>query len=224
MFEVYAIIRTDSGGYATVQDPNARVPWHGMVRSLTGDRTYAVEVDPNGDGTAVGVIRAITSPDRQYWPVVEWADQVPLGKPDRLQSSVDALLILEVIEPDTPALHEEDTPGMLPAQLQKYLRYYTLARAFNRAGPGYQPLLAAFWLARFQRGVQVMRRLGFLARKDAQYARQPETVRGRPHGRGCRVRTRAGNGEVRMTKRELRSLNDEWQSMPQHSSFLIPHS
>jgi len=44
---------------------------------------------------AMGAVRALSSPDRQYWPVVEWADQVPLGKIDRLQSSENALLLLE---------------------------------------------------------------------------------------------------------------------------------
>jgi hypothetical protein len=179
-FEVYEVTSTDSDGYATVQDPYAPMAWVGMVRYVSGDRTYEVVTDPNASGNAYGVIRSIDSDDRQYWPVVEWPDQVPLGKIDRLQSSVDALLVLEVIEPDAGELTEQDTPGMLPQQLHKYLRYYTLARAFQRQGPGAQPLLAAFWLALFQRGVAVMRRLGFLARRDASYARQPETGRSRP--------------------------------------------
>lgn len=179
-FEVYEVTSTDSEGYATVQDPYAPAPWQGMVRQLSGDRTYTVVTDPNAGGNAYGVIRSIESPDRQYWPVVEWPDQQPLGKIDRLQSSVDALLVLEVIEPDAGELTEQDTPGMLPPQLRKYLRYYTLARCFNRQGPGAQPLLAAFWLQRCQRGVQVMKQLGFLSRRDASYARQPETVRSRP--------------------------------------------
>ncbi len=159
-----------------------------LLQSLTGtadtlalgcspwESRYGAAVMPY----AVGAIRAVDSPDRQYVPVVEWADQVPLGKIDRVQSGVNSLLVLEVIEPDVPTLTEADTPGMLPPPLAKYLRYYVLYRALNRQGVGFQPLLASFWLQMFERGKRVFTTLGFLARKDAQKSRQPVRVRSRP--------------------------------------------
>ena len=126
----------------------------------------------------LGVARAIESPDRQYWPVVAWADQQPLGKIDDLKSS-NALLVLEAIEPDTPRLLFEDTPGMIPPQLQKYLRFYVLYRAFNRQGPGYMPSLAGAWLARYRLGLQTLQRFADLQRRDKTSARTQVPARTR---------------------------------------------
>ena len=129
---------------------------------------------------ATGAIREVQSPDRQYFPVVAWPDQVPLGKIDDVHSSAGNLLCLETIEPDAPALLEQDVPGMVPGPLQKYLRYYVLYRAFNRQGEGYMPQLASVWQARYQMGALVLQQFGWLQRADHTQARQPVSVRGRP--------------------------------------------
>ena len=128
---------------------------------------------------ALGTVRAIESPNRQYWAVPYWHDQVPLGKLDTVSSS-EGLLVLEDIEPDAPALLPSDTPGLIPPQLQKYLRYYVLYRAFNRQGEGYMPGLAGVWQARFQLGLMTLRAFADIQRRDKTYARQPVVTRGRP--------------------------------------------
>ena len=136
---------------------------------------YGASVLPLG----YGPVRAIESPDRQYWPIVAWHDQIPLGKLDDIHSS-NALMVLEDIEPDAPLLTPGDTPGLLPPQLQKYLRCYVLFRAFNRQGEGYNPAMAELWQRRYLMGEQVLRRFGWIQRQDKNYARQPVHVRTRP--------------------------------------------
>ena len=129
---------------------------------------------------AVGVIRGIDSPDRQYWPVVNALDQRPLGKIEEVKSSQGSLLFLEVIEPEVVLLQESDTPGMLPPPVQKYVRYATLARAFNRQGEGYNPAMAGVCEQLGARGAMLLQRLSFLVHKDITWARKPVTARTRP--------------------------------------------
>ena len=70
---------------------------------------------------------------------------------------------------------------LLPPQRAKYLRYYTLFRAFNRQGEGYDGLMAAFFEQRFHRGITFLRRLQQIARRDRQAARDPiQAQRRRP--------------------------------------------
>lgn len=177
-FEVYEVQVVPTEDYGHTWDtlhPQLR----GMVRQVTGSRTYTVEEDPEA-GQATGLVRDITSPDRQYWPIVETASQEVYGKPDKMASSTGALLVLETITQDVTTLTENDSAGLLPAPMQKYCRYYVLARAFGRQGEGYNPEIAAIFAAWFESGTRIMRRLGMLARKDAQWARRPVVTRGRP--------------------------------------------
>jgi hypothetical protein len=148
---------------------------YGIVRSFSGDRTY--ELDFFGPAS---VLRRIVSADRQYLAVWPTDAAAPYGIPRTWQSSVGNLLLLHVVGPEVEALAEEDELALLPAQAAKYVRYYVLARAFNRSGEGYAPNMATFYLARFQRGVQLLRQLGQLAYRDRTYARQPEPRGQRP--------------------------------------------
>ena len=100
----------------------------------------------------LGGIRAIRSPDRQYVPMVsEAAPLAMLGGIRDWRSSSDNLMAMEVVVPPVD-LGETDTPVLIPSPLQKYLRYYTLSRAFGREGEGHRPDLAVHYDSRYQRG------------------------------------------------------------------------
>lgn len=136
--------------------------------------TYWWEADYGATNTreySTGILREITSPDRQYLPVNTW--EAPFGLIRDFRSSVQNLLLHEAIVPDVPTLAEEDTPAMIPAPLQKYLRYYVLYCAFNRQGEGYRPDLAGHWLKRWERGPQLLRKLGDCTWADTTHQRQP---------------------------------------------------
>jgi hypothetical protein len=74
----------------------------------------------------------------------------------------------------TPDLdvQEDDTPALIPAPMQKYLRFFVLSRAFGRPGEGRNPILADHYDRRFQRGVKLLQRFGDVARKDRQFQRE----------------------------------------------------
>lgn len=121
---------------------------------------------------SLGVIRRLDSPDRQYVPVADESGQYGVnGIIREWKSSEDALLFHQRIIP-TVDLTENDTPGLIPSQLQKYLRYYVLSRAFGRTGEGQNQALAAMYDLRFQRGITIFSRLGNVAFKDMVYVRQ----------------------------------------------------
>ena len=161
-FEIYEIVTTDAQAYSTPRN-------FGMPRRFSGSRTYQAAT-----ARQFGVPRTLSSPDRQYL-----ATTGTLGRPVAYHSSASNLLVLEVIGPELPDLLEDDTPRLVPSQLQKYLRYYTLARAWERQGEGRQPALAALCDQRFQRGVQVLRQLSWLTQQDHAMARQPVDAQGR---------------------------------------------
>lgn len=135
--------------------------------------TYSWEADygaTNMGDYPPGLMREISSPDRQYLPIADW--EPPYGTIRDFRSSAGNVLLWEVVIPDHPTLEETDTPVMIPAPLQKYLRYYTLSCAFNRQGEGYRPDLAAHWKARWERGPHLLRKLGNLHFADVRYQRQ----------------------------------------------------
>jgi hypothetical protein len=118
---------------------------------------------------AVGTVRRVLSPDRQYLPLV--ADLGLLGgRLSDWRSSEDSVLALEVVLPDVD-LGEADTPAMIPAPLQKYLRYHVLSRAFGRPGEGRRSILADHYGRRARRGVELFRRLGDIAHQDHVFVR-----------------------------------------------------
>jgi len=162
-FEIYEIVTAYSQGYRL-----AGAPW-GIPRTFSGERTYATT-----GPTLYGLPRRLMSPDRQYL-----ATTGPWGRPTTYHTSPASLLLLEVIGPELPDLHEEDAPLLIPGPLQKYLRYYTLAQAWDGQGEGRQPALAALCMQRFARGVQVLKNLAWLTRKDSHMQRVPAGSQGR---------------------------------------------
>ena len=124
----------------------------------------------------LGGVRMITSPDRQYVPMVsEAAPMALLGGIRDWRSSADTLMALEVVIPPVD-LVETDAPVLIPEPLQKYLRFYTLSRAFGREGEGQRVDLAQHFDQRFQRGVNLLKRFGDSAHADRTYRRQDERL------------------------------------------------
>lgn len=124
----------------------------------------------NSTRPALGVLRRVTSPDRQYVPQVYDAGQDQVGVGRDFKSSDDSITVLETIIPIRD-LGETDTPGLIPQQMRKYLRYYVLHKAFGRSGEGRHPDLAKHYGERFDRGVMFFKRLGELSFRDHMYAR-----------------------------------------------------
>lgn len=177
-FEAYEVQTIPTNDYEYVWDQPSYY-LRGMVRHISGARTYTVVNDSHAT-QAVGLVRHISSPDRQYWPVVLRNDQVHTGIPTVFHSDNDGLLVLEQINADEVTFDEEDTPGLLPSQMAKYCRYGVLARVFGRQGEGQQLDLAAFFAYWFETGKRLLPQLARLARKDVQYARGPVIARTRP--------------------------------------------
>jgi hypothetical protein len=129
---------------------------------------------------ALGTVRAVESSERQYWPQQAWSPT--LGVIRQWASSEGNVLAWHVLIPDAP-LVETDLPVMVPGPLQKYLRYYTLARAFAREGEGYNTALAEHWLQRWARGPALLQRLGDSAHAARTWQRQPTHPSGRSGAR-----------------------------------------
>lgn len=149
--------------------------------SLIG--VYSWEVDYGADRVdfGTGLIRSISSPDRQYLALLTGVSVIGLlGAIREFRSSVLALSVLETLAPDGD-LTEDDVPDMIPGPMQKYIRFYVLARAYERIGEGQKPDLAKHYDARFQRGIAVMKRFADVGYMDHVYTRDPaQEQTGRP--------------------------------------------
>lgn len=171
-FDVYQLVSTYHEGYTLVtgESTTHSTPGNpsGIIRGISGDRTYSAESDDSA--YPYGFLRAITSTDRQYLSQPTW--RAPTGTIRECQGSSLSLLLWELVIPDHPALNEADIPDMIPAPLQKYLRAFVLARAFARQGELQRLDLAAWYEQRWQRGILLLKRLGFVARHDRTYQRQ----------------------------------------------------
>ena len=145
----------------------------GVIGTYPWEHLFPIDGSASPEYTAaLGTIGKITSPDRQYLAVTENGGiHLNLGIISRFASSADALSILHAIIPGVE-LAEEDYPELLPPQLQKYMRYYVLSRAFAKAGEGQQPLIAKHYNGRFKAGIKLLRRLANIAYKDEVYVRQ----------------------------------------------------
>ncbi len=172
-FDIYPLHTEYQQGYDLLANPATATGGIsgsplGLVRELSGERSYDWSSD---DSTApLGLVRAVSSPDRQYLAQPTWSP--PLGVVRDWHSSVATLLLWEIVLPDVPRLAEEDTPFLLPAPLQKYLRAYVLFKAFARQGELQRLELSAYFEQRWLRGIVIMKRLGFVTRRDRTYQRQ----------------------------------------------------
>jgi hypothetical protein len=135
--------------------------------------TYAWESAHGAQSVSfgVGVLRGIDSPERQYWPQDAWG--APWGTIREWGSSEGNLLLWHCVVPEH-ALRETDHPLMVPPQLQKYLRYYTLARAFGHQGEGYDGSLSLHFDARFKRAFPLLQRLGDASDREKVLQRGPQ--------------------------------------------------
>lgn len=121
---------------------------------------------------ALGLIRDITSPDRQYLALSTGASPDAFcGIVRDFKSSVNSVSIMENVIPEN-TLTESDVPDMIPTQLSKYLRYYVLSRAYGREGEGKRPDLSAHYMLRFKRGITVFSRMANITHLDRYYIRE----------------------------------------------------
>lgn len=157
-FDLYEIVTTYQQGYSQIDS------WpFGVARSFAGTRTWTT-----ADSQLYGIPRTVLSPDRQYLVQTDgW------GLPRDWHSSAGSLLILEMIAPDIPDLQEDEIPSLIPAQCQKYLRFGTLAAAWEKQGEGYQLELSTLCRTMFDRGVTLMRKLADYLRYSADMQRKP---------------------------------------------------
>lgn len=120
----------------------------------------------------VGTPRSLTSPDRQYWGQGDGPATNNLQGGIRVAaSSEDSVEVWHVVVP-VGELGETDVPDLLPDPAHKYLRYYILSRAFGRTGPGQNYAMAGHYLARFNRGVAVWKKLADVTFKDMNWQRE----------------------------------------------------
>ncbi len=144
--------------------------------------TYGWEAAFDSNGTAydfaVGTVRSIVSPDRQYL-LDQYQLMAPYGVVREFKSSVQSALVEQVVTPAIDLL-EADIPDFMPEQLQKYIRYYTLSRAFGRVGEGRNGALADHYNRRFVRGVRVFSKLQDVAHRAREWRRTQTVTRSRP--------------------------------------------
>lgn len=127
---------------------------------------------------AVGTIEQITSANRQYLCNQQQLE-IPFGIATEFKSSVDSLMVEQVAVPSF-SYGEGDTPDFMPPQLQKYIRYFVLHRAFGRIGEGHRGDLSDHYRRRYERGVRVFSTLQDVAHRARRWARSPSFVRARP--------------------------------------------
>lgn len=144
--------------------------------------TYQWEVDGGYDSTTdspairVGVLRTISSADRQYLatPYAN-AEYSTLGVPRAWGTSADSITIWEIIV-TADELTETDGLSLIPSRMGKYVKYYILSRAFSRKGRGFRPDLSQHYTALFQLGVGLLSKLGNLGFIDRSYSRDTVTI------------------------------------------------
>jgi hypothetical protein len=161
-FDIYRIVTADNAVYET-DEPR------GIARTFSGDRSYTTDTDGS---LSHGIVRHISSPDRDYHNVVSWRTN---GTARAFASSDDNALIYATAIPSR-ALTEQDDLSMIPEQLEKYVRYYAQFQIFNRPGEVYEPNMAEHWRQRFERGVSHLEKIKNLAFRDYQYSRASDRI------------------------------------------------
>ena len=120
----------------------------------------------------MGTVRTISSPDRQYFPIQESTEGGYTGIARAWRASSLAVTVDEVYTLQRE-IGKDESPGLLPRQALKYLRYYVLAKCFGRQGEGSNPGLAKHYMARYEVGWRHFQRLRDLAYRDRDWQRQP---------------------------------------------------
>lgn len=153
-------------------------PWE---KEVIDGGTQFTDSEDDGVGTnpeenpypivGLGLLRGIVSDDRQYLACAYDSGEQITGSARYFGSSVDAITLWEVVVP-TRDLIETDELALVPAQLHKYLRFYTLGKAFARPGQGFRPDLADHFGQLYQLGVALLSSLGNPALIDRVYARE----------------------------------------------------
>jgi hypothetical protein len=121
---------------------------------------------------AVGMPRQLSSPDRQYLPVMRGSGVMTVTGTIREWGSSDGNFFVTYNAINQSDLGVNDAPDLLPSQISKYLRYYVLWQAFGRQGEGYREDLAEHWYQRFERGAKFMRKIADVAYTDHIYVRE----------------------------------------------------
>mgnify|MGYP001608696454 CR=1 FL=1 len=120
----------------------------------------------------LGAVRSVSSPDRQYMPIVDGMALALYGSAREWHSSALAVTVTEIFVAPLE-LTEDDSAALIPTQMLKYLRYYVLGFALGRQGEGYRPDVATHYLSRYELGMRAMMRSHDVARKDRDYTREP---------------------------------------------------
>lgn len=182
-------LETDTAGtYTTFAWEQEMVDGETTFTTEVTHGTFSWELEFGAEEITFGLgsIRSVDSADRQYWPVATDAQpDVFCGRVLDWRSSDDSLLALEVVTPDLDVL-ETDTPALIPAQMTKYLRFFTLSRAFGRPGEGGNAVLSDHYGRRYRRGEAFFQSLSNVARKDRVWQREEAT--GEDRRRPPRVR------------------------------------
>jgi len=143
--------------------------WESQLTVIVGSNTIeGADALP----LAIGMPRAVSSPDRQYVPVMRGSGVYTVTGIPREWGSSDGNFFVTYNAINQSDLTLTESPDLLPAQVSKYLRYYVLWQAFGRQGEGYRQDLADHWYARFERGARFMRKLSDVAYTDHIYVRE----------------------------------------------------
>lgn len=142
------------------------------VGAILGTFSWEVLFGATVAGPALGIVRQVTTPDRQYLGICDASTGRFVGGPREWHSMDDSITVYQSY---TPAFDLDigDMPELVSEQVMKYVRYYVLSRAFGRQGEGYRPELASHYRQRYQLGVRLMQRLLDIAYKDRDWTRQP---------------------------------------------------
>lgn len=162
MFDWEADITTTSDGDSAYV---ATYPWEFDADILALTDT-ALDVPQLG----VGLLRGVESTDRAYLPMDYDTGQRSLGIARDWHSADNSISVFEHITTGRP-LTEDDTPDLIPTQLHKFLKYYTLSKAFLRPGEGFRPDLSDLWGSLYSLGVETLAVLATPSSIDSALAR-----------------------------------------------------
>lgn len=137
----------------------------GMVTSVSGDTTSA----------EVGTLTLRTG------TVVSEVEGIAV---DVIEADDNILIIYDIAPQEVNGPADELD---YPAFIAKYIRYGVLARAYRVNNDGYIPSLAAYWLERYQVGIQAVNEFKWVRRRDRDYQLRTKTAPARVSRRHPRL-------------------------------------